>query len=972
MTTTGSADRLPGRLIGWLSVGVATTAFGFSLLAWPLHWWDPLVSRWNWYPTPAPVGLVGLALCLAAALGLATWRDQARVVFSLATLTTLGGYVYYLLSPAEEHFGPAEAVAGGQHPDPWEHPAPSVVIILALAGFAGILGCGRRFQRTFSALTSTLIAVGLVTAVATLYGASFLTLPDGPRLSGIPGIAAFGLGLAIACLRPRIDPIRWIMRLRRGEWLALAVGLLDVLLIPLLYRLLTRGFAGFGVDRAEGFALTVIILILVAQAVIAIEVLVRRDRWGRVADLAIDGMAIVDSAGVVVEANERAGQLLGADRSELLGSRVERWVPPSRRSRHADLRESYSSDTDSDAIEMRYVDAVRLDGTEVPLLITVQPTFIGEESLYVVTLRDVSREQRLDRENRQVRALLAEATDSSLIGQLLVDVKGRVMRANTSFAHLVGSEDSADLVGRSAAELIEPADLAVARDELRPLLRGEQSSGECEVRLRRPDGTETWARVIAKSLPPVDEVRVISAQVIDVTERRTAERLAESALGDLEYRSTHDALTGLPNRSLLLDILARKLARQWGSAQRVSVLYCDIDNFKFVNDEFSHAAGDELLVAMADRLRSQMHDGDALARISGDEFVVVLGDAEAEDAADLGGRILEAVARKPFNLSLGRVHSSLSIGVATSNAESDASSLIREADLALKAAKEEGRSRVRLFDSSLQERADERLLLAQSLGLALANDKIRPWLQPIVRMRDRRVVGFEALARWDSGDELEVPVSEWIEVADEVGLLAPLGERMLVAVLRYLRELPEPIWIAVNLAGSQLNPSVVQSLLSLLDDSGVDPTRLVVEVREKSLTRSPDSALEGIVDLTEAGIRVFFDDFGSGPSSLTTLGRLPVAGIKLDKSFTDTIDDASGPEWRLAKALSELAMSLGLETIATGIEDEVQEAELIAAGWDYGQGWLYGRAAPAEDITVDLQPVVQGVESPEEPTRLSH
>lgn len=385
--------------------------------------------------------------------------------------------------------------------------------------------------------------------------------------------------------------------------------------------------------------------------------------------------------------------------------------------------------------------------------------------------------------------------------------------------------------------MIDSRDLAVARSQLRPMLRNETQSGECELRLQRPDNTEVWARVIARILPPTDDVRVISAQVIDVSERRAAEQVAESALGDLEFRSMHDSLTGLPNRSLLLDMLSRRLARSWGTAATTSVLYCDIDNFKFVNDEFSHAAGDELLVEIADRLRSQLHPDDVLARISGDEFVVMLSNADGETALGFGHRLLAAVADRPFSIDLGSVHSTLSIGVAV--AESDATSLIREADLALNAAKEEGRSRVRLFDASLRGRADERLLLAQSLGLALANDQIRPWLQPIVRMRDREVVGYEALARWDTGDELEIPVSEWIEVADEVGLLAPLGERMLMSVLRYLKRLPPHLWIAVNLAGSQLNPTVVHGLLKLLAESGVDARRLVVEVREKSPDPAP-------------------------------------------------------------------------------------------------------------------------------------
>lgn len=942
------------RTLGWIGLAVAAVTSGLTLLAWPLHWWDPLVRRWDWYPTSVPIGVLGLLLCLGSALALMSRPRRARLVFAVTTALTVLSYIYYLVTRAGAHAGPSPAVASGGHPDPWEHPAPGVIVMLALAGVAGIFACGRGYERAFAVLTTTFLSVSAFLTVGALYGVGLATLSDSPRLSLAPGLTGVGLGLAIASARPRLNPIRGLRTISRRGLIALVVIVANILLVPLAYRALTSTFSKTGVDRPSAFALTVIVVVLIAEAVVIAEQVLGHNKWAKMTELAVDGTAIVSSEGIIIEANTRAQQILRASHDQLVGSSVEQWMPEHFRARHIGLRQAYATDPQALTIDMRPVTGLRSDGVEVPLLLTVQPTSVGEESLFVVTLRDASREERLDRENRQIRAMLADATDKSVIGQLLVDVAGRVIRANTSFAQLAGADKPQDLVGRSAASLIDSRDLAVARSQLRPMLRNETQSGECELRLQRPDNTEVWARVIARILPPTDDVRVISAQVIDVSERRAAEQVAESALGDLEFRSMHDSLTGLPNRSLLLDMLSRRLARSWGTAATTSVLYCDIDNFKFVNDEFSHAAGDELLVEIADRLRSQLHPDDVLARISGDEFVVMLSNADGETALGFGHRLLAAVADRPFSIDLGSVHSTLSIGVAVSGAESDATSLIREADLALNAAKEEGRSRVRLFDASLRGRADERLLLAQSLGLALANDQIRPWLQPIVRMRDREVVGYEALARWDTGDELEIPVSEWIEVADEVGLLAPLGERMLMSVLRYLKRLPPHLWIAVNLAGSQLNPTVVHGLLKLLAESGVDARRLVVEVREKSLTRSPDSVLEGIADLTEAGIRVFFDDFGSGPSSLTTLGRVPVAGIKLDKSFTDTIDDAGGPEWRLARALSEMAISLGLETIAAGIEDTEQETELIAAGWDYGQGWLYGHAAPAEEIAVGI------------------
>jgi diguanylate cyclase (GGDEF)-like protein/PAS domain S-box-containing protein len=592
--------------------------------------------------------------------------------------------------------------------------------------------------------------------------------------------------------------------------------------------------------------------------------------------------------------------------------------------------------------------ARRGDGAEVPVDVSVRPVRSGEELYFVVSVRDAILADRLQTENAETRALLAEATEESVIGQVLVDAEGLVIQATPALATMLRVSTPEELVGRRGASLISAADLPAAAEALLPIMAGTTDTGECEVRLLTADGAVVWGHIVARSLHESTQRRVISAQVIDITARRQAEERAAAALADLEFRTTHDMLTGLPNRGALTSHLDQLSAHRNHAAAPFAVLYCDIDNFKFVNDEFSHAAGDDLLVAIAERLTARLDDGDLLARVSGDEFVLVLAEVSSAQAAAAAGQgLLDAIREYPFNVGLGNVHSSLSIGISVSRPDADIDTLLREADLALFAAKSQGRARVRIFDSAMRERADLRRRVSESLSEALEQDKIHAWLQPIVRMTDRTVVGFEALARWDSEDDA-IPTQDWIDLADEVGLLAPVGERLLAEVIEALARMDPRLWVAVNMAGSQLTPAVVAALLRRLDDAGVDPTRLVVEVMERSLVRSPDSAVVGLQDLADAGVRVFFDDFGTGQSSMTRLGELPIAGLKLHRSFTEALTEQSSAGWRLARALADMADSLGLETIAGGVESELQEHRLIAAGWRFGQGWLFGPAVPPE------------------------
>lgn len=941
-------DRLRSiRRAGWLGLGLAALTFAVALLGWPTGWWEAAANNWRWYPMSGWVTLLGLLSCGATMVLLLGRKGVAAGLFVASCLVGIGYFFVFWLVHTDQT-GDQTTLANGIQLDPWgDHPAPWILVLIITMAGGGLLAALGRLERVFSSAITAAFTAALLYLLGCAYGIGYPLVPNaGAVVSIAPGLATLGLSVAIASARPHARPISWLAT-REGV-VGLAVLVANLLLAPALLLLNEGILSRLGIEHAQDFAVIIVIIVIVGQVMVGIEYLADRGRWSRLLTIAADGVLIVRPDGVITDANAEAADILGVARETIPGTVLEQWLPEHLRERHVHLRQSMVADPRPLDTTGGRIFARRGDGEEVPVDVSVRPIRSGEELFFVVSVRDAMMADQLQAENAETRALLAEATELSVIGQVLVDAEGRVMQATAALAEMLQVSSPEDLVGRQGASLIAAADLPTAARALLPIIDGTTDTGECEVRLLAADGAVVWGHIVARSLPESSRRRVVSAQVLDITARREAEERAAAALADLQFRTTHDMLTGLPNRSALMSHLADLGARREQLAAPFAVLYCDIDNFKYVNDEFSHSAGDELLVAIANRLSARLDDGDLLARVSGDEFVLVLAEvASANTAAAAGQGLLDAIREYPFNVGLGTVHSSLSIGISLSRHDADIDTLLREADLALFAAKAHGRAQVRIFDTVMRDRADLRRRISESLSEALEQDRIHAWLQPIVRMSDRSIVGYEALARWDS-DPKSIPTQDWIELADEVGLLAPVGERLLTEVIEALTQMEPELWVAVNMAGSQMTPAVVASLLRRLDAANVDPSRLVVEVMERSLVHSPDSAVIGLQDLADAGVRVFFDDFGTGQSSMTRLGELPIAGLKLHRSFTESLTEQSGPGWRLARALAEMADSLGLETIAGGVETELQEHRLLAAGWQFGQGWLFGPAQPPQ------------------------
>ena len=413
-------------------------------------------------------------------------------------------------------------------------------------------------------------------------------------------------------------------------------------------------------------------------------------------------------------------------------------------------------------------------------------------------------------------------------------------------------------------------------------------------------------------------------------------------------RGLHDPLTGLPNRTLVLDRIAHALARGDRSEGSVAVLFLDVDNFKVVNDSLGHRAGDNLLRQLAARLSDAVRPADTVGRFGGDEFVVLCEDVTDEPMAlRIAGR-LARVFSEPFSLEGDDVHTaSASIGVVLRDgSQNNPEELLRDADAAMYRAKERGRSRVELFDTGMRARAIGRLQTEGDLRRALERDELRVFYQPIVALSDGRIRGFEALVRWEHPERGLLAPAQFIPVAEESGMIVALGRVVLEQACRQSAQwsaLYGPVSIHVNLSARQVaDPNLVDSVAHVLRVSGADPANLVLELTESSLLERVNSPGETLARLKALGISLMLDDFGTGYSSLSYLQHFPLSGIKIDRSFVGALGGSNG-NGAIVDAILRMALALDLEVVAEGLESAEHLDVLRRLGCRFGQGYLFSR-----------------------------
>lgn len=561
----------------------------------------------------------------------------------------------------------------------------------------------------------------------------------------------------------------------------------------------------------------------------------------------------------------------------------------------------------------------------------------------VCNLRDITDRVRAEAALRASESRYRAIADNAEEGLWVTAPDGRGVYVNTRMVEILGLGED-EILGRPLLDVLHAPDRRVTR--ARPATPAPRASERYEVTYAHPDGRD---RILSVSEAPLDDAGGVHegslAMVSDVTDARRLE-------DELRRAALHDSLTGLPNRALLLDRLQHALARE---TRGTAVLFVDLDRFKIVNDARGHAAGDDLLKGMADRLRASVRPADTVARFGGDEFLVVCEDVDEQAARGLAQGLLAAL-EQPFRVAGGEAALTASIGVAVSPAAS-ADALLRQADTAMYAAKVAGRSRVQVFDADLAARAEERFELGSDLRRALLDDELEMHYQPVIDLATGRVLGVEALARWTHPRHGPVPPDRFVSVAEDVGLASRLDQWALgratqdVRDLRLAGALPATAYVAVNVSPRTLgHPGLEDWVTRHVDAAGLTPADVLLEVTESAIMADASSAAALLARLRRRGFGIAVDDFGTGHSSLAYLRDLPLTMLKVDRSFVaDLTRDASS--LAIAASIIELARAVGLTVVAEGVE-RLEDAELLRGlGCDAAQGWLWSAAvAPTQAL----------------------
>ncbi len=455
----------------------------------------------------------------------------------------------------------------------------------------------------------------------------------------------------------------------------------------------------------------------------------------------------------------------------------------------------------------------------------------------------------------------------------------------------------------------------------------------------------------AFSADDVNFLQSVANVLAAAIERRRSE-------AETRHLALHDPLTGLPNRALFRDRLQHALARSRRREGTLAVLFLDVDNFKVVNDSLGHEAGDELLTALAPRLAEAVRSGDTVARFGGDEFVLLCEEvADEQEAIEIAQRVKECFAR-PLQIAGGEHYVTASIGVALPSAGHDGpESLLRDADAAMYQAKERGRARYEVFDADMRASAVKRLQVEAELRRALERDEMRLVYQPVIDVDSGRIVAVEALLRWHHPERGMVPPLDFIPVAEESGLIVPLGAWVLRQAMRkavHWRRLcgPDetPVVVSVNLSARQVSePDLVPTVARLLEETQVDPRQIALEITETVLVEDTTTAAKTLQELEQLGVRLVLDDFGTGYSSLGYVKRFPLSFLKIDRSFVAELG-GDGRNEAIVSAISEMARALGARVVAEGVETEAQLDGIRKLGCELAQGYLFSRPVPPDEI----------------------
>lgn len=606
-------------------------------------------------------------------------------------------------------------------------------------------------------------------------------------------------------------------------------------------------------------------------------------------------------------------------------------------------------ETDIEATEAGAADYLVKGQIEAPIL---------ERAIRYAIARGRTLETLRESETR-FRSVVESANDAII----LIGHNGEIMSWNRS-AQIIFGYNEEDILGQQVSVLFPETftlnlsqnannDPVLTSGPLRAASRAEEITG------RKQDGSEFPLEISLSSWETSEGV-FHSGIVRDVTERKSLE-------DQLTHQALHDPLTKLANRVLFRDRVEHATIRAKRKKAHIAVLFIDLDNFKSVNDTLGHAAGDELLVSATERLKSCLRSSDTPARLGGDEFAVLVEEVDhAEDAVFVAERIRNILSA-PFAISGTEIFVGTSIGIATTITDDESpEELLRNADVAMYMSKTNGKGRYTIFEPDMRKALVKRVQLEADLRSGIDRCEFEVYYQPIIDLQSEKVMGTEALVRWNHPTMGIVPPMEFIPLAEESGLIIPLGKWILEEACRQAREwqtqygYDEQLYISVNIASRQFQESsLLEDIKSALEISGLAPQSLILEITETTMLKNTDTTLKKLTELKSLGVRLAVDDFGTGYSSLSYLQRFPVDILKIDKSFIDKI--ANGKEGAaVAKAIITMSETLQLKTIAEGIESLGQQTELQNLGCELGQGFHFAEPLQSADMGEFLRAAANG------------
>ena len=702
------------------------------------------------------------------------------------------------------------------------------------------------------------------------------------------------------------------------------------------------------------------------------------ERLRRVVEAAPNAMLMVDAKGGIVLVNSQTEKLFGYTRDELLKLPIEALLPQRFRGHHERYRQGFFAQPDTRAMGAgRDLFGLRKDGIEVPIEIGLNPLQTEEGAFVLASVIDIT--ERLNAE-KIVRAAQANALRQSILDSLpfsvvATDLDGRILSVNPAAERLLGYDRQA-LIGHSALLVHDPAELERRAAELSqqsgfPIpanfqvivaSSSQDTADEREWTYVRRDGTRLPVNIAMTAMrDELGKVHGFLKVAYDITQRKQSEAV-------IRHMAHHDALTGLPNRTLLLERLSQAIRQARRNRINLAVLMLDIDHFKRVNDSLGHQVGDRLLLAVARSLQNRIRDVDTVARLGGDEFVILLNHvASRESLAAPIADIARAIST-PIQVGEQELLVTPSIGGCLFPDDGDdADTLLKHADTAMYHAKSAGRSNFQWFTPSMQQQNQERLAISAALRRALEHNELAVHYQHQVSLQKGHVVGMEALVRWHSDRHGEISPERFVPIAEESGLILQLGEWVLrtacLECVQLQRQLQRPLNLAVNVSPRQFQqrdwPQTVQRVLS---ESGLASDQLELEITEGMLMQNPEESIGMLRALRALGVSIVVDDFGTGFSSLSYLTRFPIDKLKIDRSFVRDLG-VDAADAAIINAIIAMARSLDIRVVAEGVETLEQQRYLQARGCDEAQGFRYSIATPAANFAT----LVEKVESQLEP-----